>query len=34
MKCGVCHNIMVKKTGEIDLRISGKLHIARNISYE
>jgi YgiT-type zinc finger domain-containing protein len=25
---------MVKKTGEIDLRIRGKLYIARNISYE
>jgi YgiT-type zinc finger domain-containing protein len=34
MKCAVCHNEMVKKKGEIDLRISGKLYLVRNVSYE
>jgi len=34
MKCAVCHNEMVKKRGEIDLRIQGTLYIVRNVSYE
>jgi len=34
MKCAACRNDMVKKRGEIDLRISGKLYIVRNITYE
>jgi YgiT-type zinc finger domain-containing protein len=34
MKCAVCHNEMVKKIGEIDLRIHGKLYIVKNVSYE
>lgn len=34
MKCAVCHHPMVKKTGEIDLRIGGKLYLARNVAYE
>jgi len=34
MKCAVCHNEMVKKKGEIDLRIHGKLYLVRNVSYE
>ena len=34
MKCAACHNEMVKKKGEIDFRIKGKLYIVRNISYE
>lgn len=34
MKCAVCHGDMVKKRGEIDLRINGKLYIAKNIFYE
>lgn len=34
LKCAVCHHSMVKKTGEIDLRIEGKLYIVRNVFYE
>ncbi|MBW1700224.1 MAG: YgiT-type zinc finger protein [Deltaproteobacteria bacterium] len=34
MKCAACHNEMVKKKGEIDLRIHGKLYLVRNVSYE
>jgi YgiT-type zinc finger domain-containing protein len=34
MRCAVCRNEMVKKEGEIDLRIEGKLYLAKNVSYE
>jgi YgiT-type zinc finger domain-containing protein len=34
MKCAACHEQMVKKRGEIDLRIGGKLYLVRNVSYE
>ena len=34
MKCVACHHEMVKTKGEIDLRIDGKLYLARNISFE
>ena len=34
MKCAVCHNEMVEKGGEIDLRIHGRLYLVRNVSYE
>lgn len=34
MKCAACHHEMIKKKGEIDLRIEGVLYLARNISYE
>ena len=34
MKCAACHHEMVKKRGEIDLRISGKLYLVENVSYE
>ena len=34
MKCAACHNGMVKKMGEIDLRIHGRLYLVRNVSYE
>ena len=34
MKCAACHNEMVKKRGEIDLRIEGKLYLVRNVFYE
>ena len=34
MKCAACHNEMVKKSGEIDLRIDGKLYLVRNVFYE
>ena len=29
MKCAACNNEMVKKKGEIDLRIGGKLYLVR-----
>lgn len=34
MKCSACHNEMVEKRGEIDLRINGKLYLVRNVLYE
>ena len=34
MKCAACHNEMVKKKGEIDLRIEGRLYLVRNVLYE
>ncbi len=34
MKCAACHDEMVKKKGEIDLRIEGRLYVVRNIFYE
>ena len=34
MKCAACHNQMARKTGELDLRINGKLYLVRNVSYE
>jgi len=34
MKCAACHSEMVQKTGEIDLRIEGRLYIARNVTFE
>lgn len=34
MKCVACHGEMTEKKGEIDLRISGKLYIVRNVFYE
>ena len=34
MKCAACHNEMVRKRGEIDLRISGKLYLVRHVIYE
>lgn len=34
MKCAACHNEMVKKKGEIDLRIEGRLYLVRNVFYE
>jgi len=34
MKCAACHHPMAKKTGEIDLRIGGRLYLARNVVYE
>ena len=33
MNCAACHNDMVEKRGEIDLRSGGKLYLARNLSY-
>jgi YgiT-type zinc finger domain-containing protein len=34
MKCAACHNEMLKKKGEVDLRIEGKLYLVRNVFYE
>ena len=34
MKCAACHNQMVTKMGEVDLRIGGKLYLVRNVSFE
>ena len=34
MKCVACHNEMVKRKGEVDLRIEGKLYLVRDVSYE
>ena len=34
MKCAACQSKMIKKDGEIDLRIKGKLFIVRNVAHE
>jgi len=34
VKCAACHGETVVRKGEIDLRIDGRLYIARNVSYE
>ena len=34
MKCAACHSEMIKKDGEIDLRIEGKLFIVKNVAHE
>ena len=34
MKCAACHHEMVRKKGEIDLRIGGKLYLVRNVFFE
>lgn len=34
MKCAACHHPMVKKTGEIDFRIGGRLYLVRSVIYE
>ena len=34
MRCGACGHEMIEKEGEIDLRIEGRLYLARNVSYE
>ena len=34
MKCAACHHEMMSKNGEIDLRISGVLFLARNVSFD
>lgn len=34
MKCSACHSEMVKKKGEIDLRIEGRLYLVRNVIFE
>lgn len=34
MKCAACQNMMIKKKGEIDLRINGTLYLVRNALFE
>ena len=34
MKCAACHHEMVEKRGEIDLRIGGRLHIVKDVSFK
>ena len=34
MKCAACLNQMVKRRGEIDLRIQGKLYLVRSVAFE
>ena len=34
MRCVVCHHEMSEKRGEIDLRIEGRLYIARNVVHD
>ena len=34
MKCSACHEEMIEKTGELDLRVAGKLYLVRGIAYE
>jgi YgiT-type zinc finger domain-containing protein len=34
VRCAACHSKMIKKRGEVDFRIEGKLFLARNVSYE
>jgi YgiT-type zinc finger domain-containing protein len=34
MKCAACHREMVRKKGEIDLRIGGKLYLVRNVFFD
>ncbi len=34
MKCAACHHEMVRKKGEIDFRVGGKLYLVRNVFYE
>ena len=34
MKCAVCHNKMVKRKGEMELRIRGTLYLVRDVSFD
>ncbi len=34
MKCAICHSNMIKKKGEMELRIEGKLYLVRNVSFD
>jgi YgiT-type zinc finger domain-containing protein len=34
MRCAICHNEMVKKRGEMELRIKGKLYLVRDVSFD
>jgi len=34
MKCAICNSNMIKKKGEMELRIEGKLYLVRNVSFD
>ncbi len=34
MICAVCRGKMVKKNGDVDLRINGNLYIVHNVTFE
>jgi YgiT-type zinc finger domain-containing protein len=34
MKCAACHNAMLKRRAELDLRIAGCLYLVRNVRFE
>ena len=34
MKCAACGEVLIKKKGEIDLRINGKLYMVRDVTFE
>ncbi len=34
MRCAACQSEMIRKDGEIDLRIKGKLFIVKNVAHE
>lgn len=34
MRCPACGETLIRKKGEIDLRINDKLHMVRNITFE
>ena len=34
MKCPACGEVLIKKKGEIDLRINGKLYMVREVTFE
>ena len=34
MRCPACGETLIRKKGEIDLRINDKLHMVRNVTFE
>lgn len=34
MTCSACHGKMLRKTGDLDLRINGELYIVHNVPFE
>ena len=34
MKYAICNSNMIKKKGEMELRIEGKLYLVRNVSFD
>jgi len=33
MKCAACRSEMISKTGELDLRIHGRLYLVKNVTF-